>query len=214
MRKVLSLGLMLQGISKCSAFYTSRSVGTVLTPACTRFMATSSTVMTTTPETTPPSCPSPTPRLFSEELNILYDSKCNVCKLEIDFLRRRDERLHGSKTKLKFTDLEDPTYNDQDPANGLVDYERGMKAMHGVKPNGQVVVGVPVFTLAYKQVRLGWLFGFVKLPVFGWLMDRGYDLFAKYRTHMTRGSSVESLVELHQKKRIMQQECETCKGQP
>ncbi|KAI2507451.1 DUF393-like protein [Fragilaria crotonensis] len=54
---------------------------------------------------------SPSQRLFSEELSILYDSKCNVCKLEIDFLRRRDERLHGSSTRLKFTDLESEDYD-------------------------------------------------------------------------------------------------------
>lgn len=28
-------------------------------------------------------------RLFPEEINIIYDSKCNVCKLEMDLLARR-----------------------------------------------------------------------------------------------------------------------------
>ena len=156
----------------------------------------------------------PSQRLFSEELNILYDSKCNVCKLEIDFLRRRDERLHGSATRLKFTDLESDDYDGEDPANGLIDYETGMKAMHGVTPEGQVVVGVPVFQLAYKHVGLGWLLAVTNVPFLRGIFDRGYDVFAAYRTRVTRGQSVPALVEAyHQKKQLLkeQSKCETCK---
>lgn len=159
-------------------------------------------------------------RLFPQELNILYDSKCNVCKLEIDFLRRRDERLNGSEggdatTRLKFTDLEADNFDDQDPANGGIDYERGMKAMHAVTPDGQVVEGVPVFKLAYEQVKLGWLFRVTEIPGLSWLFDRGYDIFAAYRTVLTRGTSVPTLVEAYQEKQqlIKEQEaanCETC----
>jgi len=158
-------------------------------------------------------------RLFPEELNILYDSKCNVCKLEIDFLRRRDQRLNRGQPKLKFTDLESSQYNDQDPANAFIDYEKGMKAMHGVKPDGKLMVGVPVFSEAYKQVGLGWLFSITRVPVFSWLADRGYDLFAKYRTVITRGKSVDNLVEVYKEKRLLMKaqedrvkiDCDACK---
>eukprot|EP00545_Synedropsis_sp_CCMP1620_P010238 CAMPEP_0119004326 /NCGR_PEP_ID=MMETSP1176-20130426/1080_1 /TAXON_ID=265551 /ORGANISM="Synedropsis recta cf, Strain CCMP1620" /LENGTH=189 /DNA_ID=CAMNT_0006956017 /DNA_START=155 /DNA_END=724 /DNA_ORIENTATION=+ len=160
-------------------------------------------------------------RLFPQELNILYDSKCNVCKLEIDFLRRRDERLNGSTegtatTRLKFTDLESDSYNDRDPANGGIDYETGMKAMHAVTPDGKVVQGVPVFKLAYEQVKLGWLFRVAEIPVLSWLFDRAYDIFAAYRTILTRGTTVPTLVEAYREKQQLlkeqqaTEECETC----
>jgi predicted DCC family thiol-disulfide oxidoreductase YuxK len=152
-------------------------------------------------------------RLFREELNILYDSKCNVCKLEIDFLRRRDQRLNGSGSRLKFTDLESNDYDDQDPANGRIDYETGMQAMHGITPDGKVVIGVPVFQLAYQQVGLGWLLAVTEVPGLKWIFDRGYDIFAAYRTRVTRGQTVPALVEAYREKQQLlkeQSECETC----
>lgn len=180
----------------------------ILTPTRSRMMLLRSvTSSTSTPD-----------RLFPEELNILYDSKCNVCNLEINFLRRRDQKLNGDQPKLKFTDLESSRYDDQDPANAFVDYEKGMKAMHAVKPNGKLMVGVPVFSEAYKQVNLGWLFAITRVPGFNWLADRGYDLFAKYRTIITRGKSVDNLVEVYKEKRLLMEkqkdransECDSC----
>lgn len=147
-------------------------------------------------------------RIFPEELNIIYDSKCNVCKLEIDFLRNRDLRLHGDAPKLKFTDLEGETgpYDPTDLANGGVDYASGMASMHGIwGKDGSVRVGVPVFRKAYEVVQLGWLFRVTKVPGISWLADRGYDVFAKYRTNITRGASVDSLVEAYRAQRELQQ---------
>lgn len=151
-------------------------------------------------------------RLFREELNILYDSKCNVCKLEIDFLKRRDQRLHGSNNRLKFTDLESNKYNEEDPVNGRVDYETGMKAMHAITPDGKVLVGVPVFQLAYQQVGLGWLFAVANVPVLRWILDRTYDVFAVYRTRLTRGESVPELVEAYREKKQLLKEQSDCKS--
>ena len=157
-------------------------------------------------------------RLFPEEVNILYDSKCNVCKLEIDFLQRRDERLarkRGGSPRLKFTDLESGNYNDQDPANGGVTYEVGMASMHAVTADGKVMSGVPVFRAAYEQVNLGWLFAITKIPWVKRIADKGYNLFAKYRTNITRGESVESLIEVYREKKALEQQqkaddCEVC----
>ena len=162
-------------------------------------------------------------RLFPEEVNIIYDSKCNVCKLEIDFLRRRDERLakkrvtNGStpQPRLRFTDLESGKYDAQDPANGGVTYEVGMASMHAVTSDGKVLNGVPVFSLAYEQVNLGWLFAITKIPIFKSIADAVYDIFAKYRTQITRGQSVDSLIEVYRQKKALEEEqnaedCDVC----
>jgi predicted DCC family thiol-disulfide oxidoreductase YuxK len=157
-------------------------------------------------------------RLFPEELNILYDSRCNVCQLEIDFLRNRDVRLHGpGGRRLKFTDLESGSYDGRDPANGGIDYGAGMRAMHGILPDGRVLRGVPVFLAAYEEVKLGWLFGMYNVPALKWLLDRSYDVFATHRTTLTRGTHVSDLVEAYRTKRELmeaskdeRQACETC----
>jgi len=77
-------------------------------------------------------------RLFKGELNLIYDSKCNVRKLEMDFLRRRDIRLHGASSKLlRFTDLESGKYNETDVKNGGISYATGMKSMNAVTSIGE-----------------------------------------------------------------------------
>lgn len=153
-------------------------------------------------------------RLFDEELNILYDSKCNVCRWEIDFLRRRDERLNGSsKRRLKFTDIEekDPL---SDPANGGVDYRRALSSMHAVTADGKVLQGVEVFRAAYEKVGMGWLWTVAtKFPMTQWIADRLYAIFARYRTHLTRNASIDELVELYEQKKQEQVKCNDGKCQ-
>ena len=147
-------------------------------------------------------------QLFPEEMNILYDSKCNVCKLEMDMLARRDERLHGSKRMIKLTDIESDKFDPNDPANGGVSYAKGMSAINAVHRDGRVIEGPQVFLKAYELVGLGWLFKFTEWPVFKPAVDIGYKLFAKYRTNITRGSSLDELISAYeQKKQIEQAGC-------
>jgi len=156
-------------------------------------------------------------RLFPEEVNIIYDSKCNVCKLEIDFLAKRDaEKVNVGAPKLKMTDLESETYDENDPANGGVSYRKGLAAIHAVTAEGKVVTGVPVFALAYDQVKLGWLFKITTWPIVKNIVDVGYKVFAKCRTNLTRGASIETLVKEYDAKKALQMkidndDCDVCK---
>lgn len=167
-------------------------------------------------------------RLFPEEINIIYDSKCNVCNLEINFLRNRDLKLAEKRRndnttaqppqpRLRFTDIESSDYNPKDAANGGVTYETGMKSMHAVTANGKVVNGVPVFHMAYEQVNLGWLFAVTKIAWVKRIADSGYNVFAKYRTNITRGQNVDSLIQAYQEKKALEKQkvkelkdCEAC----
>ena len=163
---------------------------------------------------------SPTPtsdRLFPEEVNVIYDSKCGVCKLEIDWLSGRDHKINSASTpKLKMTDLESDDYNPSDPANGNVSYSEALAAIHAITSDGKVLKGVEVFALAYEQVGLGWLFAITKWPGIEPLVQFGYEIFAKYRTILTRSSSMDSLIEAYEEKKALEkektaQDCATCK---
>ena len=108
----------------------------------------------------------------------------------------------SSNNLIRFTDLEaDEGYNESDPANGGVTYTMGMTSFHAVKSNGEILHGVPVFVEAYDIVDQGWIWGITKWPVIGTLASWGYDMFAKVRTQLTRGSSVERLIEEHYQRR-------------
>ena len=151
--------------------------------------------------------------LFPEKLNIIYDSKCSVCQFEVDYLQdRMDKHFGDSASLIRFTDLEaEGGYNETDPANGGVTYAMGMKSFHAVKPNGEVLHGVPVFREAYEIVDQAWVWAATQLPIIGDLASMGYDLFARIRTPLTRGSPVDELIEKHYQEKS-QQECIRCQG--
>lgn len=153
-----------------------------------------------------------TSRLFSEEINVLYDSKCNVCKLEMDWLVSRDVRLNGpDNRKLKLTDLEDASFDETDPSNGGIDYDTGMAAIYAIRHDGTVYKGVPVFELAYDQVGLGWVWKLNNVPAINRFFNWGYEIFAKNRTRITRGASLEEILRLNAaKKKAQMDDCETC----
>jgi predicted DCC family thiol-disulfide oxidoreductase YuxK len=114
------------------------------------------------------------------------------------------------------TDLESDDYDPSDPANGNVSYAEALAAIHAVTSDGKVLKGVEVFALAYQQVGLGWLFAITKWPGIEPLVQFGYEIFAKYRTVLTRGSKMDSLIEAYEEKKALErektaQDCETCK---
>lgn len=128
-------------------------------------------------------------RLFKEDLNVLYDSKCSLCLFEISMIAKLDSNM-----RIKFTDIEDDKYEPSNPENGNISYEQAMTSMHAVKSNGDIIVGVPVFQEMYSTVGLGFLFAFTKYAFLRKLASHAYDLFAAYRTQVTRGRSVSQLV--------------------
>lgn len=146
--------------------------------------------------------------LFSpERLNIIFDSKCSVCQFEVDYLKSRINDHFGGSQMIRFTDLEaEEGYDESNPANGGVTYEMGMRSFHAVKPDGEVLHGVPVFREAYDIVDQAWVWEVTKWPIIGSLASIGYDLFAKIRTPLTRGSSVEDLIDEHYKETLKNEE--------
>jgi hypothetical protein len=63
---------------------------------------------------------------------------------------------------------------------------------------------VEVFALAYQQkVGLGHI---TKWPEFEPLAQFGYEMFSKYWTVLTRGSSMDSLIEAYEEKKALEQE--------
>jgi len=127
-------------------------------------------------------------RIFKEQINVLYDSKCNLCLMEISFLMKKDK-----EGKIIFTDLESD-YDESDPKNGNISYEQAMRSMHAIKFNGEVISGVKVFKELYEIIGLGYLYSFTTLPIVGPLVDRIYKYWANYRTNLTRGIGIDDLV--------------------
>jgi len=154
--------------------------------------------------------------LFPERLNIIYDSKCSVCQWEVDNLTYLMSKLPEPEKQsklIRFTDLEsEDGYDEADPANGGITYEEGMKSFRAVRSNGSTIKGIDVFKEAYSIVQFGWIWKWTNTPWLCAIADWGYNIFASFRTDVTRGSRVEDLIERHYAgSKTYDGECEPCK---
>ena len=113
-----------------------------------------------------------------EKIDLLFDSECPICMMEVEFLKKRD-----IENRIRFTDLQSPDYNPAD--HGNVSFERGMRKIRAVLPGGSVVTGVEVFRQTYKAIGLGWIFDLTSLPLVGKAADAIYDFWAENRLRIT-----------------------------
>ena len=114
----------------------------------------------------------------SNKIDLLYDSECPICRLEVDFLRKRD-----LDNKISFTDISSTSYIPKE--HGNVQFAEGMQKLRAVLPNGQVITGVDVFRQTYEAIGLGWILWLTKLPVIGQIADFVYDIWAENRLRIT-----------------------------
>ena len=128
------------------------------------------------------------PDLVSEgKIDLLYDSDCPICALEVEFLKKRD--IHN---KIRFTDLSSPDYNAADHGNVL--FVDGMRKLRAVMPDKTVITGVEVFRQTYNAIGLGWVFQFTNIPIIGKAADVLYDVWAENRLRITgRGDLADKI---------------------
>ena len=119
----------------------------------------------------------------SWEIDLLYDSECPICMMEVKFLQKRD--IYG---KIKFTDISSANYNSAD--HGNVEFSEGMRKIRAVLPDNSVVVGVEVFRRTYDAIGLGWVFQATNIPIIGKIADSLYDIWAENRLLITGRSDL------------------------
>ena len=125
----------------------------------------------------------------NSKIDLLYDSECPICMMEVNFLQKRD--VQG---RIRFTDLSSPSYNPAE--HGNVTFKEGMRKLRAVLPGGEVITGVEVFRKSYDAIGLGWVFALTNYPVIGGLADKVYDVWAENRLRLTgRPDLAEQLAE-------------------
>lgn len=123
------------------------------------------------------------------KIDLLFDSECPICRMEVEFLRKRD-----IYNKIKFTDLQSPDYDPKE--HGDVTFEKGMRKLRAVLPDKTVVTGVEVFRRTYDAIGLGWVFAFTQLPILGKLADAAYDVWAENRLRITGRGDLADVVRM------------------
>ena len=107
-------------------------------------------------------------------------------------------------------DLEADDFAENVARNGFLDYETALASFHAVKADGTLLKGMPVFQAAYAAVGLGWVWAVYDNPFAARFLDLGYSIFARFRTDLTRGSSLEALVAARRAARAAE-DCEPCR---
>jgi predicted DCC family thiol-disulfide oxidoreductase YuxK len=112
------------------------------------------------------------------EFTLLYDSECPFCKLEVDWLQRRDRR-----GRLGAVDIAAEGF---DAAEFGLSVEAVHARLHGVRADGTVVEGMGAIREAWAAAGLGWAMAPTGWPVLRWFADLGYVVFARYRVPLGR----------------------------
>lgn len=137
-----------------------------------------------------------------KKIDLLYDSECPICAMEVAFLKKRD--IHN---RIMFTDLSAPDYNPVD--HGNIQFADGMRKIRAVLPDNTVVTGVEVFRQTYEAIGLGWVFELTKLPVIGEVADAIYDFWAENRLRVTgRGDMADLLRERAEEIKELDSDCD------
>jgi predicted DCC family thiol-disulfide oxidoreductase YuxK len=109
---------------------------------------------------------------------LLYDSKCPFCKLEVEWLQKRD-----GKGRLGAIDIAAEGF---DAEQFGLSKELVHARLHGVKADGTVLEGMVAIRAAWSAAGLGWLMAPTGWPVLRWFADLGYIIFARYRVPLGR----------------------------
>lgn len=116
--------------------------------------------------------------MSSPEFTLLYDRQCPFCRLEVEWLQRRDRR-----GRLGAIDISAAGF---DPARFGLTLTAVHRRLHGVLANGTVIEGMPAIRAAWRAAGLGWVMAPTGWPVLRWFADLGYVVFARYRVPLGR----------------------------
>jgi predicted DCC family thiol-disulfide oxidoreductase YuxK len=112
---------------------------------------------------------------------------------EVNFLRKRDH----DRGLVAFVDIADENYSPE--ANGGIDYETAMGRIHAILPDGTAIQNVEVFRRVYEVLGMGWVYAITKIPMFEWLANKLYEIWADWRLQLTGRPDLAAIVTERQK---------------
>ena len=121
-----------------------------------------------------------------DEIKLLYDGQCSICRRAIEKLKCRDRGK-----RIAPEDISDPAF---DPSRYGLTAEQVRTAMHVVMPDGRVLRAMDAVRAAYAAVGRGWLLAPTAWPGIRWVADAFYRYFARHRGRLSNlfGRACES----------------------
>lgn len=111
-------------------------------------------------------------------LKLLYDGECPICKREICILQKKD-----SQTKINFIDISSKEFSPFE--NNNIDYNTAMSQIHAIDDKGNLLVGISAFATVYASCQLLVTSTLLRIPFIKMILKPLYTLFAKKRLWLT-----------------------------
>ena len=111
-------------------------------------------------------------------LKLLYDGECPICKREICILQKKD-----NQKKIKFIDISSKEFSPFE--NNNIDYNTAMSQIHAIDGKGNLLVGIPAFATVYARSQLLVTSTLLRIPFIKSVLKPFYTLFAKKRLWIT-----------------------------
>ncbi len=112
-------------------------------------------------------------------LKLLYDGECPICKREICMLQKKD-----SQTKINFIDISSKEFSSFE--NNNIDYHTAMSEIHAIDCKGNLLVGISAFAAVYANCQLLVTSTLMRIPFIKSILKPIDTLFAKNRLWLTR----------------------------
>lgn len=107
------------------------------------------------------------------QFTVFYDGACPLCMAEMRHLMKRNQ-----KNTLNFVDINHPTFELEYPD---LDKNALNARIHGRWDSGEMLTGLDVTYMAWKQVGMGWLYATLRWPLIRFFADKIYLVFARHR---------------------------------
>lgn len=111
-------------------------------------------------------------------LKLLYDGECPICKREICILKKKDRQ-----TKIEFIDISSKEFSPLE--NNNIEYNTAMSQIHAIDGKGNLLVGIPAFAAVYARSQLLVTSTLLRIPFIKRILKPLYTLFAKNRLCLT-----------------------------
>lgn len=111
------------------------------------------------------------------DVQMFFDGDCPLCTKDVRFMQWLDRKKRVSWIDIAAKDFSPEAY-------GLTMVTL-MDRLHARLPDGSWITGADAFRRVYQTVGFGWLVAITRLPGIRWLVNKGYDVFAKNRLKWT-----------------------------
>jgi len=114
---------------------------------------------------------------MSWDVQMFFDGDCPLCAKDVKWMQWLDRNKRVRWIDIASSGVSSEAYG--------ISMQTFMDRLHARLPDGSWITGADAFRKVYEAVGFRWLVAVTRWPGIRWLVDKGYDVFAKNRLKWT-----------------------------